>query len=158
MKILNVNMPKWANQENTCVELQVDFEGIGVIPFGATPFDPEAHGRELFARALAGEFGPIAEYVAPVVPRIVPKIVTRYQGRAALLQMGLLDDIDAHYAALPTNTSDDAVNLKNRMAKERWAGMLNFERDSAELVELAAAFGLSATQIDDLFCFAETIK
>ena len=44
------------------------------------------------------------------------------------------------------------------MAKERWAGMLNFERDSAELVELASAFGMSATQVDDLFCFAETIK
>ena len=39
-----------------------------------------------------------------------------------------------------------------------WAGMLNFERDSEELVELAAAFGMSATQVDDLFCFAETIK
>ena len=90
--------------------------------------------------------------------RVVPQVVTRYQGRAALLQMGLLDDIDAHYAALPTDTDDEALNLHNRMAKERWAGMLNFERDSAELVELASAFGMSATQVDDLFCFAETIK
>ena len=92
------------------------------------------------------------------LPRIVPQIVTRYQGRAALLQMGLLDDIDAHYAALPIDTADEALNLKNRLAKERWAGMLNFERDSEELVELASAFGMSATQVDDLFCFAETIK
>lgn len=90
--------------------------------------------------------------------RVVPNSVTRYQGRAALLQIGLLDDIDAHYAALPTDTADEAVNLANRMAKERWAGMLNFERDSEELVELASAFGMSATQVDDLFCFAETIK
>ncbi len=88
----------------------------------------------------------------------VPQQVTRYQGRATLLQMGLLDDIDAHYAALPTDTADEVLNLHNRMAKERWAGMLNFERDSEELVELASAFGMSATQVDDLFCFAETIK
>lgn len=95
----------------------------------------------------------------PVEPvRFIPQSVTRYQGRAALLQMGLLDDIDAHYAALPTDTADEALNLKNRLAKERWAGMLNFERDSDELVELASAFGLSATQVDDLFCFAATIK
>lgn len=96
--------------------------------------------------------------LTPAVQKVTPQSVTRYQGRAALLQMGLLDDIDAHYAALPTDTADEALNLKNRLAKERWAGMLNFERDSAELVELASAFGLSATQVDDLFCFAETIK
>ena len=35
------------------------------MPFTATPDDSEAHGRELFERALAGEFGEIAEYVEP---------------------------------------------------------------------------------------------
>ena len=94
----------------------------------------------------------------PESVRVVPNSVTRYQGRAALLQMGLLDDIDAYYAALPIDTEDAEVNMNNRIAKERWAGMLNFERDSEELVELASAFGMSATQVDDLFCFAETIK
>lgn len=32
----------------------------------ATSNDPEAHGRDLFARAMAGEFGEIAPYVATV--------------------------------------------------------------------------------------------
>lgn len=35
-------------------------------PFLATSNDPEAHGRDLFDRAMAGEFGEIAPYVAPV--------------------------------------------------------------------------------------------
>jgi hypothetical protein len=38
----------------------VDFEGIGPVPFTATPGDCEAPGRELYARAVAGDFGPIA--------------------------------------------------------------------------------------------------
>lgn len=158
MKITNVTSPEWANSEHTLINVTVTHSEFGVIPFSASPDDVETHGRGIFADAVAGKFGVIAEYVAPIVSRTVPQIVTRYQGRAALLQMGLLDDIDAHYAALPIDTDDEVLNLHNRMAKERWAGMLNFERDSAELVELASAFGMSATQVDDLFCFAETIK
>jgi hypothetical protein len=42
------------------------------VPFVATPNDTEAHGRELFARATAGEFGPIAAYTAPTVTPIPP--------------------------------------------------------------------------------------
>ena len=159
MQITNVVSPEWANAEHTAINVTMTHSEFGVIPFSASPDDVEEHGREIFADAVAGKFGVIAEYVAPpAAPRIVPQFVTRYQGRAAQLQMGLLDDIDAHYAALPIDTDDEALNLKNRLAKERWAGMLNFERDSEELVELASAFGMSATQVDDLFCFAETIK
>ena len=159
MQIKNVKNPQWTNAEHTMINVALETDVFGEIPFSASPDDVEEHGREIFEDAVAGKFGIIAEYVAPPAPaRSVPQSVTRYQGRATLLQMGLLDDIDAHYAALPTNTADEAVNLANRMAKERWAGMLNFERDSEELVELASAFGMSATQVDDLFCFAETIK
>lgn len=159
MQITNVKSPEWANAEHTMINVVLNTDDYGEIPFSASPDDVEAYGREIFEDAVAGKFGTIAEYVAPPPPpRIVPQSVTRYQGRAALLQMGLLDDIDAHYAALPTDTADEALNLHNRIAKERWVGLLNFERDSAELVELASAFGMSATQVDDLFCFAETIK
>ena len=159
MKITNITNLTWANAEHTIVNATVTHSEFGLISFSASPDDVEEHGREIFEDAVAGKFGNKPEYVAPPLPpRVVPQSVTRYQGRATLLQMGLLDDIDAHYAALPTDTADEALNLHNRMAKERWAGMLNFERDSEELVELASAFGMSATQVDDLFCFAETIK
>ena len=159
MQIKNVKTPQWSNAEHTLLDVTLETDTHGEIPFSASPNDVEAYGREIFEDAVAGKFGTIAEYVAPPLPpRVVPQSVTRYQGRAALLQMGLLDDIDAHYAALPTDTDDEALNLHNRMAKERWTGMLNFERDSEELVEMTSAFGMSATQVDDLFCFAETIK
>jgi len=52
------------------IQLFVTFEGLGEVPFGASPNDAEAHGREIYARALAGEYGEVAPYVAP--PEIPP--------------------------------------------------------------------------------------
>jgi len=55
---------------STGIELNVDFEGVGIIPFHATPADSEQHGRDLYARALAGEFGAVVPYIAPEVEEI----------------------------------------------------------------------------------------
>lgn len=61
--------PVYANAEGTCISLQVKFEEFAdVMPFGATPYDPMPYGVELYNRAIAGEFGPIAPYVAPPEP------------------------------------------------------------------------------------------
>lgn len=47
--------------------LTVLFAEIGEeIEFAADPADPHPHGRDLHARALAGEYGAIAPYLAPV--------------------------------------------------------------------------------------------
>ena len=66
MKITNVTNPAWANAEHTMVNATVTHSEFGVIQFSASPDDVEAHGREIFADAVAGKFGVIAEYVAPV--------------------------------------------------------------------------------------------
>lgn len=50
------------------IDLEINHPEFGWIPFTATPDDVEEHGRQIFAEALAGNFGPIAPYVAPVVP------------------------------------------------------------------------------------------
>lgn len=57
--------PKWANPEKTIIDLTVTHAEYGEIPFTASPEDTEQHGRDLFARAVAGEFGPVAEYDGP---------------------------------------------------------------------------------------------
>lgn len=49
------------------IDLEIEHPAFGWIPFTASPGDVEAHGRDLFARATAGEFGPVAEFVAPTV-------------------------------------------------------------------------------------------
>ena len=58
--------PVYADAEGTCISLQVKFaEFDEVMPFGATPFDPMPYGVDLYNRALTGEFGAIAPFVAP---------------------------------------------------------------------------------------------
>ncbi len=74
MKFSEVTNPQWANAEQTAIDCTVVFDHIGEpVPFTANPLDPLAHGREIFERAAAGEFGPVADYVAPPpLPVIVP--------------------------------------------------------------------------------------
>jgi len=57
--------PIYDNAENTSIMLIVKWEEFNEeMPFGANTWDTEAHGRDLYARAKAGEFGPVAPYVA----------------------------------------------------------------------------------------------
>lgn len=65
MYIVSAHSPTWTDVEHTAIQLQVDFDGIGEVPFVASPTDVEAHGRELFTRAVAGDFGIVADYVPP---------------------------------------------------------------------------------------------
>lgn len=59
--------PVYANAENSDINLQVKFSQFNeVLPFTATPNDPMPYGVDLYNRAVAGEFGPIAPYEPPV--------------------------------------------------------------------------------------------
>lgn len=51
--------------EDGSIDLTYNHPAYGPIPFTASPDDSEPLGRDLYARAVAGEFGPIAPYVAP---------------------------------------------------------------------------------------------
>lgn len=65
----SAHSPIWANQENSEIALKcvfVELEEMGELPFLAQQSDTEAHGREIFTRAAAGEFGEVADYVPPV--------------------------------------------------------------------------------------------
>jgi hypothetical protein len=65
------NNPKWVDEAHTSIELTVRFEEIDEdLPFHATPNDTEEHGRDIFAKALAGEFGVIAEWIPPTTEQL----------------------------------------------------------------------------------------
>lgn len=59
MNIISVANPRWDNAAQTMILLDVETEEYGIIPFAASPSDTEKHGRDLFAAAVAGDFGPI---------------------------------------------------------------------------------------------------
>ena len=68
--LVDARNPQWGNAEHTLIEVEAKFrhypEEWGYLPFNADPNDDEAHGVDLYNRCVAGEFGEIAEYVAPV--------------------------------------------------------------------------------------------
>lgn len=61
-----VSNPEWADEQKTLIKANVKFACFTEdVSFVASPNDVEAHGRELFHRLSAGEFGAIGEYIAP---------------------------------------------------------------------------------------------
>jgi hypothetical protein len=62
MKYTSVRDPRWCDFEQTHINCFVKFSTLKIeVPFTANPKCSEAHGREIFARCIAGDFG----YVQP---------------------------------------------------------------------------------------------
>ena len=72
--LLDAKNPRCADEEKTCIVLECKFshyadmgmtENDGYYEFGADPNDVEPHGVEIFNKAKAGDYGTVADYVAP---------------------------------------------------------------------------------------------
>lgn len=64
-----VKDPKWANANHTVIECLVSFDAVNeeFVPFTAVAKGDYPHTHEIFERCVAGDFGPIAEYVPPLM-------------------------------------------------------------------------------------------
>ena len=104
MKISNINSPRYSNAESTAITVNLDIESPTLtksnIPFTATPDDTTDYGPDIYQRALAGEFGEIAEYVAPV-PTLEQMTARNAAKLAALTKVALtaIDTIQCSAAA-----------------------------------------------------------
>jgi hypothetical protein len=65
MKIIKVKEPKFTI--DGAIDLVIDTEEFGAIPYTASNDDTTLVSRELYAKALSGEFGTIAEYKVPEI-------------------------------------------------------------------------------------------
>lgn len=83
---------------------------------------------------------------APPPPPAVPAAVTMRQARLALLGAGLLDDVDAAIAALPSPQKE--------AAKIEWEYSQEVQRHNGVVAALGPLLGLTDAQIDDLFLTA----
>jgi len=79
-----------------------------------------------------------------------PTVVTRAQGKAALIQAGLWADVLAYVDAIADPT-------EQALARVALDDTTEWRRDSPFLATAAAALGLSETQLDDLFVTAAAI-
>jgi hypothetical protein len=60
-EVLSVRDPQWANEDGSQINCWIRTNTlIGEHPFTACKYDTEPHGREVYARCLAGEFGEIS--------------------------------------------------------------------------------------------------
>lgn len=91
--------------------------------------------------------GGTAEVVFTQTPAPVPESVSRFQARAALWQMGFLDDVE-DFMALETT---------DMMARLAWADAQDFRRDSVFVRAVLPLLAINDAQADDLFRFASTI-
>ena len=96
MKIISARAPKYTEHDG--IDLLVKFEEFPneYITFTASADDSEAHGRELYTKAKAREFGDIAPYVAPA-----PPVVSLADAKAAKLR-DIRDKADSFLQALAT--------------------------------------------------------
>jgi hypothetical protein len=85
MQLEYAKNPVWANAEHTMIDLTIKWVEIDEeLPFTASHDDCEEHGRAIFAAAVAGEYGAVAEFV-PYVPTQEEKAAAIRAERNALL-------------------------------------------------------------------------
>ena len=62
-QVLSVHSPVWSDKQKTRIDCIVRFSSFSAEqPFTADPEDVEEHGRDIFRRCMAGEFGEIGPY------------------------------------------------------------------------------------------------
>ena len=72
--LIGAKNPVWADKDKTLIILDCKFshyanlgmtENDGYYDFLANPNDVEEHGRQIFEKAKAGDYGTVGDYVAP---------------------------------------------------------------------------------------------
>jgi len=115
--VVSAHSPRWDQPEHQTLTLQVLFycnrETLGETPFTASPEDPSAHGRTVFAAAVAGEYGLVLEPTREQLLASARIKIARLQSEANAKIVELTDE---------TNTLQDAVDLE--MATDEEAARL----------------------------------
>ena len=120
LTVKSARAPQWNNVEHTSLNVQVTFaetaDTLGEMPFTASPEDNEYHGRDLFARAVALEFGPVLEPSAALLEQATLRTLCRLKTQASATiatQQGALATLqDALRLGLVTEVEAVALPLK----------------------------------------------
>jgi hypothetical protein len=83
-----VKNPIWSNAEHTRIDCEVDFGHLDdeFVSFTADPTDVMEYSKTIFDECVAGQYGEIAEYVAPPAPLPAPA-PTKEELMAKLLEI-----------------------------------------------------------------------
>ena len=110
------------------------------------PADPE--NTDYAAYLLWTEEGNEALPVA-VTPTQIPSVVTMRQARLALLQSGMLSQVEIAIDAMESPSKE--------AAKIEWEYSQEVQRNKPFVQALGSSLGLTSDQLDDLFLLASTL-
>lgn len=122
MKYSTAHSPKWIDSTHTAIDLFITFDELGEVPFRATPNDIETHGVDIFNKAVAGDFGPVAEFIEDILTPEQIQLQTEYLYKSeiqkildgAAIECGYDNIISAcSYAALPGKYQAEAISFFN---------------------------------------------
>lgn len=122
------------------IDMEIETQDFGWIPFTASPNDATDYGPALYAAAVAA--GNVAPYVAPVVVLVVPDSVSARQFHLQLSVAGLRDQVTAWVAAQSVEVQDAF----------EYSG--SFVRSEPMMEAGFAALGSTSAQVDAFFTAA----
>jgi len=122
-----VKNPKWVNEEHNMIDMEVDFVELDEawLPYTASPTDVVEHSRSLYTRALAGEFGTIADCESPQkwTPYYEDSIEVSTEGLVQLLlEKGLLSDDEVDSILLEKTEHVGYYRRTNDGVNRQWGG------------------------------------
>lgn len=141
------------------IDGEIEHPRLGWVPFTAAAEDPEPMGRALHAAAIAGEFGPVADYVPPPpAPPPVPNAISRRQLLIALAAAGFISAEEALAAAQTGAVPAAIAGIFDLLPAEQalaaritWATMTEVYREDPLITAIVAAGVATSEQVDELF-------
>lgn len=150
MKFTNIKDLKYVTANNSIIDLFVTCEEYGEIPMTLNLVDTEdIHtfvkpddtevSLEEYCKTLE-----IGAYIEPEPIIIIPQVISMRQARLQLLEVGLLDDVEALVAL-------------DRKSQIEWEYANEVYRQSPLIESVKGALSLTDTQIDNMFVEASKL-
>ena len=150
MKFTNIKDLKYVTANKSMIDLFATCEEYGEIPMTLKLVDTEdihtfvkPDGTEVpleqYCKTLE-----IGAYIEPEPIIIIPQIITMRQARLQLLEVGLLDDVEAFVAL-------------DRKSQIEWEYASEVYKQSPLIESVKGALNLTDTQIDEMFVEASKL-
>ena len=151
MKFTNIKDLKYVTADKSMIDLFATCEEYGEIPMTLNIIDTE--NIHIFVKPDGSEV-PLEQYcktqhIAPYIepaplPEPVPQVITIRQARLQLLEVGLLDDVEALVAL-------------DRKSQIEWEYASEVYRQSSLIESIKETMNLTDKQIDDMFIAASKL-
>ena len=150
MKFTNIKDLKYVTADKSMIDLFATCEEYGEIPMTLNLVDTEdihtfvkPDGTEVPLEQYCNT-QEIGAYIEPEPTIIIPQVITMRQARLQLLEVGLLDDVEALVAL-------------DRKSQIEWEYASEVYKESPLIESVKGALNLTDTQIDNMFVEASKL-